>query len=84
MAIASEFLKTSIQDHPFPKAEIYAWRGENDSAFESLEAAFEQRDSRLANFLFNNSFAHLEADPRYPVFLEKLGLLEAWKAMSPE
>jgi hypothetical protein len=25
--------------------------------------------------------AALAADPRYPIFLEKLGSLEAWKAM---
>ena len=31
--------------------------------------------------LLIEAFGHLEADPRYPVFLEKLGLLEAWKAM---
>jgi len=80
-ALTSEFLKTPVQEHPFPKAEIYAWRGENDSAFEALEAAFVQRDTRLSNFLLDSSFERLEADPRYPVFLEKLGLLEYWKAM---
>jgi tetratricopeptide (TPR) repeat protein len=57
---------------------------ENDSAFEMLEAAFEQRDSRLSHFLQPNSFDRLKADPRYPVFLEKLGLLEYWKAIPPE
>jgi len=81
IALTSEFLKTPVREHPFSKAEIYAWRGENDSAFEALEAAYEQHDTRLANFLINSSFSLLEADPRYPVFVEKLGLLEAWKAM---
>ena len=31
-AMTNEFLKTPIQQNPFPKAEIYAWRGENDLA----------------------------------------------------
>jgi len=62
-------------------ATVYAWRGENDLAFKWLEAAFEQRDSSLANILTWREFDSLKADPRYPIFLKKLGLLEAWKAM---
>jgi adenylate cyclase len=80
-ALTSEFLNTPAEVGPYAKAGIYAWRGENDSAFESLEVAFEQHHSSLANILLNQAFRHLESDPRYPVFLEKLGLLEAWKAM---
>lgn len=63
---------------------IYAWRGENDSAFESLELAFEQHHNGLANILLNDALTRLGSDPRYPIFLEKLGLLEAWKGMPPE
>ena len=80
-ALTSDFLDTPAQEHPFPKAIIYAWRGENDSAFESLEFAFEQRHRGLVHILTTDAFHHLEDDPRYPVFLEKLGLLEAWKTM---
>ena len=83
-ALTSEFLSTPAQENPFPKAVIYAWRGENDSAFESLELAFEQHQTGLASILRIDAFHHLEDDPRYPVFLEKLGLLEAWKAMPSE
>ena len=53
-------------------------------AFEWLETAFQQRDGRLTWILHYVYLRNLESDPRYPVFLEKLGLLEAWKAMSPE
>jgi TolB-like protein/Tfp pilus assembly protein PilF len=80
-ALTREFLNTPVQEYPFPKARIYAWRGENDAAFEALEAAFDQHQPGLANFLLVDAFHHLESDPRYPVFLEKLGLLEAWQAM---
>jgi adenylate cyclase len=83
-ALTREFLNTPAEFGPFAKAMIYAWRGENDSAFKSLEFAFEQHNSGLANILLRDAFRHLEADPRYPVFLEKLGLLEAWKAMPNE
>jgi len=80
-ALTSEFLNTSAQFGPFRRASIYAWRGENDDAFKFLEIAFEQHNAGLANILIYAAFHHLEADPRYPVFLEKLGLLEAWKVM---
>ncbi|MFB3077740.1 MAG: tetratricopeptide repeat protein, partial [Lysobacterales bacterium] len=83
-AITNEILETSAEEYPLQMAIIYAWRGENDSAFEWLEAAFEQRDGRLHNILWIDALARLESDPRYPVFLDKLGLLEAWKAMPPE
>ena len=80
-ALHSEFLNTPAQFGPFTKAQIYSWRGENDDAFKFLEIAFEQHNHGLTNILARGAFHHLESDPRYPVFLEKLGLLEAWKAM---
>jgi len=83
-ALTSEFLNTKAEIGTFSKAGIYAWRGENDDAFKFLEIAFEQHNPSLANILVYEAFYHLEADPRYPVFLEKMGLLEAWEAMPPE
>lgn len=82
--LTSDFLNTPAQEHSFQKALIYAWRGENDAAFESLELAFEQHHSGLTNILLNEDLARLASDPRYQVFLEKLGLLEFWKAMPSE
>jgi adenylate cyclase len=81
LAITNDLLKTSAQERPYRMASVYAWRGENDLAFEWLEAAFEQHDSSLANILRYREFDNLKADPRHTIFLEKLGLLEAWKAM---
>jgi TolB-like protein/Tfp pilus assembly protein PilF len=83
-ALTNEFLQTPAQEAPHAKAVIHAWRGENDEAFRFLELAYEQRHSGLANILITPALARLASDPRYPVFLEKLGLLEAWKAMPPE
>jgi len=83
-APTSEFLNMPEEVGPFAKAQIYALRGENDDAFKSLEVAFEQHNLGLANILLRVAFHHLEPDPRYPAFLEKLGLLEAWKAMPRE
>jgi adenylate cyclase len=83
-ALTHEFLSTPNELGPMSKAIIYAWQGENDSAFELLEVAFEHHHSGLANILLVDAFRDLEADPRYPIFLEKLGLLDAWKAMPRE
>ena len=83
-ALTRDFLNTPVEIGTYAKAMIHAVRGENDSAFEFLDVAFEQHDSRLANILLDAPMHHLEADPRYPVFLEKLGLLEAWQAMPPD
>jgi adenylate cyclase len=84
LAMTNEYLKTSARDRPMLMASIYAWRGENDSAFQWLETAYEQRASGLSNILLWEHYTILETDPRYPVFLEKMGLLEAWEAMPPK
>ena len=79
-----ELLETSARDFPYAMAAVYAWRGENDSAFDWLEMAYQQRENGLVYFLGNLRFRNLTTDPRYPVFVEKLGLLEEWKTMPPE
>jgi hypothetical protein len=83
-SIMNELLKTSAYEFPNVMATVYAWRGEADSAFEWLEMAYQQHDTTLVYFLGNTSFRNLTTDPRYPVFVEKMGLLEEWKAMPPE
>jgi predicted Zn-dependent protease len=83
-AISSEFLQGPTQEQPFTKAVIHAWQGNKDSAFEFLDIAFEQRDSRLANIFTYPPLRLLESDPRYAAFLEKLGLHEAWKVMTAD
>ena len=65
-------------------ASLYAWRGENDSAFKWLEMAYEQHDFQLGFFLGDVWLRNLTTDPRYVIYVEKMGLLEEWKAMPPE
>lgn len=55
-------------------AEIYAWRGELDSAFTWLDTAYRQRDGGLAEILGNPLLASLRTDSRWPALLDKLGL----------
>ena len=87
-AIMNDLLEMFADDHPRSRAslmaELYGFRGENDSAFEWLEKAYQRREYQLAYFLGNWWFRKLVTDPRYAAFVEKLGLLEEWKAMPPE
>jgi len=82
--ILDEFLESPSEKNPMRIAVMYAVRGENDDAFKWLEMALEKRDPSLSFILWNGALARLSDDPRYPVFLEKMGLREAWEAMPPE
>jgi TolB-like protein/Flp pilus assembly protein TadD len=57
-------------------AEIYAYRRENDRAFEWLERALHQHDPGIAWTRPDLSLARLHDDPRWPMFLEKAGLAD--------
>ena len=55
-------------------AEVFAWRGEDDRAFEWLERAFIRRDPGLAHLRCDSLFPkRMAADPRWAGFLRKLG-----------
>jgi adenylate cyclase len=79
-----DVLESPSRDGPFFIAFVYAWRGENDEAFEWLEMAFEQRIPALSYILISPVLVRLKDDPRYPILLEKIGLREAWEAMPSE
>ena len=68
----------------FQVAEVYAFRGEAEEAFKWLERSFSIRDSGLSSILADTAFRGLTGDPRWAIFLEKLGLAEAWREMPPE
>jgi predicted Zn-dependent protease len=55
-------------------AEIYAYRGEPDSAFEWLNRAYEQRDAGLRSLKIDPLVEGLRHDPRYTEFLKKIHL----------
>jgi serine/threonine-protein kinase len=57
-------------------AEVYAWRGEKDQAFEWLERAYQQRDGGLATIKYDPLLASLRGDVRYRALLKKMKLPE--------
>jgi adenylate cyclase len=74
---ADEALQTLIDDYAddwsMNIAQVLAFRGDTDAAFEWIDTAIEQGHPELAEIIVNNLYANLYDDPRWPVLLDKLG-----------
>ncbi len=57
-------------------AEVYAYRGEKDRAFEWLERARRQRDPGLPSLRKDPLLTNLHGDPRWNAFLRTMGLVD--------
>lgn len=55
-------------------AQVYAWSGDRDRAFEWLERARAAHDAGTRFVKYDPFLRSLRADPRYAVFLEKMNL----------
>jgi TolB-like protein/DNA-binding winged helix-turn-helix (wHTH) protein/tetratricopeptide (TPR) repeat protein len=55
-------------------AQVYAFRGERDKAFEWLERAYSQRDGGVTELKGDPLMKNLEHDPRYAPFMKKMNL----------
>jgi TolB-like protein len=55
-------------------AEVYAWRGETDKAFEWLQISYDNHDTGLLSVLVDPLMRGLRGDARYKGMLEKIGL----------
>jgi len=73
-AALAELIVKHAADSAFQIAEVYAFRGETDRAFEWLEHAYTQRDSGLAQLKGDPLLKGIERDPRYAAFLKKMHL----------
>ncbi len=58
-------------------AEILAFRGDIDPAFEWLQRACDQKDGGISELIGNHFFNNLHTDPRWAGFLNRLGLPSA-------
>jgi TolB-like protein/Tfp pilus assembly protein PilF/class 3 adenylate cyclase/tRNA A-37 threonylcarbamoyl transferase component Bud32 len=59
---------------PFSVAEVYAFRGETERAFERLEHAYTVRDSGITLIKDDPLLNSLKGDPRYTAMLKKMRL----------
>jgi serine/threonine protein kinase/tetratricopeptide (TPR) repeat protein len=61
-------------DAAYQIAEVYAFRGEADRAFEWLDRAYAQRDAGLSSLKVDPLLRSLRSDPRYTALLKKMRL----------
>jgi adenylate cyclase len=81
---ADEYLSELIElDAAFSIAKVYAHRGEADKTFKWLNYAWERQNYIPVFILSEAALRSVYADPRWPLFLEELGLIEFWLEMSP-
>jgi tetratricopeptide (TPR) repeat protein len=55
-------------------AEVYAWRGETDKAFEWLQVSLDNHDTGTLSLFINPFMRGLRHDARYKSLLAKIGL----------
>jgi serine/threonine-protein kinase len=55
-------------------AEVYAWRGETDNAFEWLQISLDNHDTGLLSLLIDPLMHSLKNDSRYSGLLKRIGL----------
>jgi serine/threonine protein kinase/tetratricopeptide (TPR) repeat protein len=73
MALA-ELIATEGEVAQYQIAEVYAWRGEADKAFEWLDRAYASHDPGACLAKADPFIASLRSDPRYVAYLKKLKL----------
>ena len=69
-----ELIAKDAQGSAYQIANVYAWRGERDKAFEWLDRAYAQRDTGLPSLMSDPLLAKLRDDPRYAAMLKKMNL----------
>jgi TolB-like protein/DNA-binding winged helix-turn-helix (wHTH) protein/Flp pilus assembly protein TadD len=73
-AALQQLIATHQQDGAMQVAQVYAFRGESDKAFEWLERAYRQRDGGLMSLKINPLLKRLHQDRRYADLLTKMHL----------
>jgi hypothetical protein len=67
-------IATHAEDSPYQVAEIYAYRGEFDQAFQWLDRSYLQRDPGLNQVKLDPLLKDLRTDRRYSDLLGKMRL----------
>jgi tetratricopeptide (TPR) repeat protein len=79
-AALAQLIKSSAETAAYQIADVYAYRGDKDRAFEWLERARRQRDAGLPGLRTDPYLANLRGDPRRNAFLRTMGLADdQWK-----
>jgi TolB-like protein len=71
-----ELIAMDAEDGADQIAQVFAWRGEKDKAFEWLERAYRQRDGGMVDIKDDVLLARLRDDARFTAMLRKMKLPE--------
>jgi tetratricopeptide (TPR) repeat protein len=80
-AALKELKRKYAAEAPVRIGEVYAWRGEDDLAFEWLDRAYLERNAYAYDIKMNPFFQRLQSDHRFTAFLHKMKLQE-WPAQA--
>jgi serine/threonine-protein kinase len=75
-AALAELIEKASGTGAYQIAEVYAYRGERDKAFEWLERARQQRDGGLPSSRADTLLRNLHNDPLWDAFLHTMGLAD--------
>ena len=75
-AALAQLTKDFAETAAYQIAEVYAYRGDKDKAFEWLERARRQRDPGLASLRKDPLLTNIQDDPRWNAFLRTMGLAD--------
>jgi TolB-like protein/Tfp pilus assembly protein PilF len=73
-AALRELIRKYADVAAYQVAEVHAYRGDADSAFEWLERAYRERDAGLPSMKIDTLLRSLHGDPRWLRLLERMGL----------
>ena len=75
-AALAQLIKDAAETAADQIADVYAYRGDEDKAFEWLERARRQRDAGLPTLRVDPYLQNLHDDPRWNAFLRTMGLTD--------
>ncbi|PYL63831.1 MAG: hypothetical protein DMF20_11730 [Verrucomicrobia bacterium] len=75
-AALAQLIKDAAETAADQIADVYAYRGDKDKAFEWLERARRQRDAGLPTLRVDPYLQNLHDDPRWNAFLRTMGLTD--------
>jgi len=73
-AALDALIREHTADEPYTIATVYAWRGDDDKAFQWLERAYARRHTYLSRVKVDPLLKRLHGDPRFGALLRKMGL----------
>jgi TolB-like protein len=80
----AKLIENTAESYPFGIARVYGYRGDKDKTFEWLNNMLD-KGNNFPTFILGDTALHsVHSDPRWPPFLENLGLLEFWLEMAPK